>query len=213
MIAPVRSAVALAVALPLAGCRAPADDRPDTARTAASAPDTAPQRESFVLGDTGEARRNRRLAEVRQREQRMPRFDAYPARGGFSGTPAPVDLASAEGARTFRTALREGAARGPDFAGHYTVVIWGCGSPCQRFAIVDARTGRVTFGRESLTVRAAYRLDSELLIANPLENWLDAFGSHAVDAIGGYAASHYYRWDGTRLVPLDSLPIGTGRHW
>jgi len=32
---------------------------------------------------------------------------------------------------------------GPNFAGHYFVIRWGCGSECLMMAIVDARTGKV----------------------------------------------------------------------
>jgi hypothetical protein len=46
--------------------------------------------------------------------------------------------------RLFRTVLREGAAKGPNFAGHMTIVRWGCGSSCVSWAAVDARTGKVT---------------------------------------------------------------------
>ncbi len=143
----------------------------------------------------------------------MPRFEDHPARDTFAGTPAPVDLASAEGARQFRTLLREAAARGPNFAGRYTYVEWGCGTACQSFAIIDARTGGVTFGDRPLAVGARHRLDSELLIANPPDAWLRAYGADAADAVGGNAASVYYRWNGRQLIPLDSLPIGQHARW
>lgn len=55
-------------------------------------------------------------------------------------------------------------------------------------------------------VRADYRLDSELLVANPPEEWLLACGADATDAIGGHASSIYYRWDGRRLIALDLPP-------
>ena len=48
----------------------------------------------------------------------------------------------------YRTVLGQGAAKGPNFAGHYTVVAWGCGSSCTSFAIVDSLTGRVIFPQE-----------------------------------------------------------------
>lgn len=163
--------------------------------------------------DPAEQRRAARQDEVRRRMQSMPRFEQYPARDPFTGTPAPVDLSSAEGARQFRTALREGAAKGPNFAGHYTMVEWGCGTACQSFAVVDARTGRVTFGPRPLSVGTAYRFDSELLIADPPESWLAAYGADATDAVGSNARSIYYRWDGRRLIPLDSLPIGAAARW
>lgn len=40
--------------------------------------------------------------------------------------------------------IREGVTKAePNFAGHYTVVRWNCGSPCNMMAIVDARSGIV----------------------------------------------------------------------
>jgi hypothetical protein len=74
-----------------------------------------------------------------------PRFADFPAR--------PVSLKPAAAlmtnglARRFRTELRRQAAGGPNFAGHFTIATWGCGSSCFQFAIVDARTGQV-FGDE-----------------------------------------------------------------
>jgi hypothetical protein len=198
-----RFLAAAALAATLAGCRDRVHD----------APKSQPVAQAPVPADTTAARQARRRAEVLRRQQTMPRFEDYPARGTFTGPPAPVDLASAAGARRFRSALAEGARKGPNFAGRYTYVQWGCGSPCQSFAIIDARTGRVTFGPHSLSVGAAYRLDSELLIANPPEHWLESYGADAVDAVGGSASSLYYRWDGRRPVPLDSLAIGHDAHW
>lgn len=206
MIRQTRSASILITLAILCACQDEAAERPSAGSTTKTA-------QTFAFGDTAAYRRARRQAEVLRRQQTMPRFEDYPARDTFRGTPAPVDLSSAEGARRFRTVLREGARKGPNFAGRYTYVQWGCGSPCQQFAIVDARTGRVTFGPESLTVGASYRLDSELLIANPVENWMEGYGELAVDAVGGYGRAVYYRWDGRRLIPLDSLAIGSSVDW
>lgn len=46
-------------------------------------------------------------------------------------------------ARRFRTVLRQDVAKGPNFAGHYRAVVWGCGSSCASFAVVNLKTGRV----------------------------------------------------------------------
>ncbi len=70
------------------------------------------------------------------------RFDGYPAEA-WSGVPAKPVLDTPD-KRLFRTALREGAAKGPNFAGHMTIVQWGCGTSCVAWAAVDARTGRVS---------------------------------------------------------------------
>jgi hypothetical protein len=73
-----------------------------------------------------------------------PRFEDYPAGKLYKGTVAPVRLDSRM-ARMFRTRLREDSRGGPNFAGRYTVVIWGCGTGCAQMGVVDAVTGRVYF--------------------------------------------------------------------
>lgn len=74
----------------------------------------------------------------------VPRFEDYRVGDQPQRAPATVAISSAD-ARRYRTKLREGAAKGPNFAGHYTIVVWGCGSSCNDWAIVDAVSGRVTF--------------------------------------------------------------------
>ncbi len=61
----------------------------------------------------------------------------------FVGELAEPDVKSHPRSRLFRSKIREGAKRGPNFAGHYTIVGWGCGSSCGSLAIVDAATGQV----------------------------------------------------------------------
>ena len=74
----------------------------------------------------------------------LPRFQDFPVKEPYRGTPAQVQLVSKE-ARMFRTVLRGGAKKGPNFAGHYTIVGWRSGSSCDKFAAVDAQTGEVYF--------------------------------------------------------------------
>ena len=101
------------------------------------------------------------------------------------------------------------AERGPNFAGHYTVAVWGCGTTCQSFAIINALTGDVAMGPFPLSVGASYRLDSEVFIADPPESWREAFGDDgALEALGGQARAQYFRWNGDQLLPLACLPIG-----
>lgn len=73
-----------------------------------------------------------------------PKFSGYAAGSGTIARPAPVVLASRE-ARQFRSMLREAAKAGPNFAGHYTIAGWGCGTSCLDWGIVDALTGKVSF--------------------------------------------------------------------
>src|ERR1051325_6544677 len=45
----------------------------------------------------------------------------------------------------FRTRLSEDSRSGPNFAGRYAVVVWGCGTGCAQMGVVDSKTGRVYF--------------------------------------------------------------------
>ena len=89
---------------------------------------------------------------------RVPRFEDYPIDSVYSGKPAEPILVTPE-ERRFRTVIRRGVTKGwgvedgvtrkeiagpgPNFAGHYAIVQWGCGSPCLLAAIVDLVNGRV----------------------------------------------------------------------
>ncbi len=75
-------------------------------------------------------------------QSQSPRFVDYPVREVYKGRIAPVVL-DTKRARMFRSRLREDSRRGTNFAGHYTVVFWGCGTGCAQVAVVDARTGKV----------------------------------------------------------------------
>jgi len=82
-------------------------------------------------------------------EKSLPRFENYPAPKTFVGENAPVIIASPR-ARMFRTVIREWAKDKPNFAGHYIVAKWGCGTGCVRYAVIDARTGKVYFNSQAL---------------------------------------------------------------
>jgi hypothetical protein len=87
-----------------------------------------------------------------------PRFEDYPVTETFQGKPAPPILTTAM-QRRYRTRIRNGVmngegawtgswkdptkSSGPNFAGHYFVIRWGCGSNCLMMAIADAKTGKV----------------------------------------------------------------------
>ena len=70
------------------------------------------------------------------------RFAEFAVHETFHGKPAPAVITRAE-ERRYRTVLREGAGEGPNFAGHFTIVQWGCGTNCWQAAVVDAKTGNI----------------------------------------------------------------------
>jgi hypothetical protein len=122
----------------------------------------------------------------------------------WKGRPEPVKL-DTPFARLFRTVLRQGAARGPNFAGHMTIVEWGCGSSCVEWAAVDAKTGKVfrlpdADYLETLHVGAGmsgvnFRSDSRLLVlaGSPREN-------------SAREGLHIYLWRDGGFVALKHLP-------
>jgi hypothetical protein len=126
-------------------------------------------------------------------------FQKYPARIGFTGKPAkPLLVTPLE--RSYRTQIREQAQKGPNFAGHYTLAQWGCGSPCVEFVIIDAKSGAVydsgekvgCANRNGLDARLQFRLDSQLIAAT---------GSSGINVSSKEVecGTNYYRWDGKRI--------------
>jgi hypothetical protein len=130
--------------------------------------------------------------------ERLPRFEDYPVTAIFKGTPALPKLRR-PGDRLFRTRIREGAAKGPNFAGHYTIADWGCGMGCVSIAIVDASDGRIydapftalawgmpLMKHEGEFQPVDYKLNSRLLIVR---------GCPEEENCGSY----FYEWTGSRF--------------
>lgn len=72
----------------------------------------------------------------------VPQFSEFPASPLFTGVPAQPKLSTPLQWR-YRTSIREGVQSGPNFGGHYTLVLAGCGSSCLvGAALVDAVSGQ-----------------------------------------------------------------------
>lgn len=71
-----------------------------------------------------------------------PRFEAYAVKP-YTGANAVPDLGSDPRSRRYRTQLRRWAREKPNFAGHYILATWGCGTGCTELAVIDAVTGKV----------------------------------------------------------------------
>ena len=140
-----------------------------------------------------------------------PRFEAYAVEDTALGRarPAQVDLASASYGAMYRTKLREGAAAGPEFAGHYTVVLWGCGTGCQIVSVVDARTGRLSDQTLLTAGGVQYRRTSRLLYVDPpIPEQPATCASCGTPAL--------YEWRDDRFIPTGSGPhphLGGPRPW
>jgi tetratricopeptide (TPR) repeat protein len=137
-------------------------------------------------------------------DEDSPDFDDYPAQNIYRGKPAKANVGSHPRARKYRTMLREHAGEGPNFAGRYTVVTWGCGTACRELAIVDARTGTVAFPANLKYVD--YNMvtdDSEPIEHRPGSRLLVVRGRP--NGAGG-TGIFCYLWDGRKLKLLKSMP-------
>jgi hypothetical protein len=132
----------------------------------------------------------------------LPRFEDYSSIQAFAGRPAPVVLASARYGRTYRTRLRDGAQGGPNFAGAFTVITWGCGSSCQVSVVVNARTGVLSQQTLRTTNGVEFRRDSRLLIADPVHT-----GDPPLNTCAACGVPAAYEWTGARFEP-----VGLGPH-
>jgi len=136
-----------------------------------------------------------------------PKFSDYPARvSSHAGSASPK--LTTPGQRKFRTMIRDGAARGPNFAGHFTIAEWGCGTGCVQFAVVDNQSGAVyenPFGSlpgASFCLGANpdqdktgifYHPDSSLLILRGCQNDKDC-------------GAVFYLWTGVQFNVLRRVP-------
>ncbi|MER2996827.1 hypothetical protein [Pontibacter populi] len=90
----------------------------------------------------------------------------------YRGKLAPADEASHTDAHAFKNALREGMAKGVNFAGKYTVVTVGCGTACQQHFIVDRESGKIVEKIEGST-GAKYSPNSRIFILNPPDSTIN----------------------------------------
>jgi hypothetical protein len=131
--------------------------------------------------------------------QRPVTFADYPVSLRFHGKPA-KPLLNSPNSKTYRTKIREAAALGPNFADHYTLALWGCGSGCGMFSIVDAVDGRVYDA--PFTVSWTDERDADLKVIR------ESCAIHIVGSLseGANSADRWYVWDGKELKLKSEMP-------
>jgi hypothetical protein len=82
----------------------------------------------------------------------IPRFTDYPAKQIFKGIPAAPQIVTslaqeyADQIRAEVGAFRDGTNKqSANFAGHFIVIRWSCGTACTRMALVDALMGNIYY--------------------------------------------------------------------
>lgn len=128
-------------------------------------------------------------------QERIPKFKDYPVTTVYRGKNAPLILNRET--RTFKTRLREALKGRPNFAGHYILTTWGCGTGCQLGAIIDARSGRAHW--LPFPVGQNYEVDADF---RPVEFRLDSrliiFSGFRVDR-DEEAGARFYKFENGRF--------------
>ncbi len=103
-------------------------------------------------------------------DAQAPAFEAYPVGREVIANPK-LNLASNLIARKYRTVLRLAITEGPNFAGHYRLIHWGCGTSCAMFAVVNLKTGRVITPEGFSAVSGVNFYDDEFLPDTESDGW------------------------------------------
>lgn len=136
-----------------------------------------------------------------------PQYTAFGVQDSFTGAPVAPKLTT-KFQRGFRSQIMSQAKAKPDFAGHYHIVSWGCGTECVQFAIVDSASGAVfdppfqtvAWGgkaRFRVTEGIHYRTDSRLLTIAGCPN-----------EERSKCGTYYFEWDGAQLKELSRIAAG-----
>jgi hypothetical protein len=85
----------------------------------------------------------------------------------FTGKRVGINYSSNKTAQRFRSAINWSIEKfGMNFAGHYNLARWGCGTSCIKGAITDFKTGNV-YDLPPASVGYAFQNKSRLLVINP----------------------------------------------
>lgn len=135
-----------------------------------------------------------------------PTFPEFATHEGLKGPPAKPVLRTRT-QKTFATQIRRQAVSPPNFAGHYKVAEWGCGSSCVSIAVIDLATGNVYDGPfEILGYAIPYRYEggSDELEYRATSRLMIARGCPDDKNCGTY----YYEWEGGHFHRLRFVPHG-----
>jgi hypothetical protein len=127
---------------------------------------------------------------------RLPTYEQCKVTSVYKGKPAMPTLRTVAD-RRYRTRIRNGSANGPNLAGHYTVIVLGCGTECASFVIVDAHSGRVfSNAQKNYTCAPYFTVDSSLLVTDVCSGAADRDCSR-----------DFWQWTGTKLKLLKTTSI------
>lgn len=142
--------------------------------------------------------------------QKLPSFSNYQVKVARTASKQP-NLATHKKARIFRTNLRNAAKEGINFAGHYGLTTWGCGTSCIEAAIIDMRTGKVFFPDVLQGIGAGFCElpdDAETLVYTPNSRLiiLSGFKGGAQNQSNRKCGIYYLEWTGANFRQIKYVP-------
>jgi hypothetical protein len=139
-------------------------------------------------------------AAIAQSGDERPQFKTFAA--AYRDVRAAMPVLDTKDKRQFRTRLRAAANERPNFAGHYVLLRWGCGTSCVAGAVIDAFTGQVTF--LPFSICCAENTDDKF---DPIEHHADSrlvifTGLRNEEGVNG---AHFYLFEKGRFVHLKTI--------
>lgn len=118
------------------------------------------------------------LLPLSDRSNGMASFSDFAVDTVFTGSSRQPDFDGEQaGYRNFRTRISNGAAAGPNFAGHFAIIVIGCGTSCRFAFVVDVESGTVQDfpygGEEHYGMSLIYVVESRLVRVKWLSDWED----------------------------------------
>jgi len=102
----------------------------------------------------------------------------------------------------YRTRIHDRMRQGANFAGHYALIGWGCGTGCQSNVVGDVITGQVfdfpLSGEDFINLRIEAWPDSRLILAS----WAAETNPSGASSTGYDCLRQRLQWNGTKAVPL-----------
>jgi hypothetical protein len=150
---------------------------------------------------------------LRAQPAKLPSFEQFHVSKVFTGPPAHPHLTTSFSGN-FRSAIRDAAKRGPNFAGKFAIARWGCGSSCIQMAVINQQTGAVYRGPfEKLDFSAPRRFEEEGSQPNSFEPLGFRKESRLLvvhgcpEEVQSDCAAFFYEWNGKKFRLLQKLPV------
>lgn len=143
-------------------------------------------------------------------QAKVPVFSQFPSKVEKARIKS-IDFKKNPDARTYRTRLTHALDRGVNFAGHYIIAGWGCGTGCTNAAVIDTFTGQIywpdeffnvdaTYGNEYSDIQIDFKKDSRLIIIHGRPGTKEERGSTAP------SGDHYFEWKNNKFRYITVVP-------